>query len=220
MMASAPLIVAHRAGNRADTAALEATRADVVELDVHVFRGRVEVRHEKVLRPTARLWEKWHLLPAGVRVPGIEEILAAVAPDTPLMLDLKCFTRAAARRIRASVPDTHPVIVSSRAGWVLPVFADRTDTSLLRSCGNRLQLWLVDRLPGLGPSVGVTVHERRLDQTELTRLQASAGMLFSWGVESRARGEELVQAGVTGLIVDDVEPWLDLDHGPAAPHPG
>ncbi len=211
---AAPIIVAHRAGNRPDTATLAATRADVVELDVHVFRGRVEVRHEKVLRPTARLWEKWYLLPVGVKVPDIEEILAAVAPDTPLMLDLKCFTRAAARRIRASVPDTHPLIVSSRAWWVLPIFADRPRTSLLRSCGNRLQLWLVDRLPGLGPSVGVTVHERRLDQAEITRLRAGTGLLYTWGVTSRNRGDELVQAGVAGLIVDDLEPWRDVDGRP------
>lgn len=210
-----PVIVAHRAGNRAQTAVAEATRADFIELDVHVFRGRVEVRHEKVLRPTARLWEKWYLLPPGVRVPAIDEILAAVAPDTPLMLDLKCFTRTAARRIRASVPDTHPLIVSSRAWWVLPVFGDRADTALLRSCGSRLQLWLVDRLPGLGPSLGVAVHERRLDRTELARLRARTSLLFSWGVESRARGEALTQAGVTGLIVDDVEPWLDAAGGTA-----
>lgn len=205
-----PVIVAHRAGNRPDTAAMEAGRADYIELDLHVFRGRVEVRHEKVLRPTARLWDKWFLLPPGVEVPVIEEILAAVAPDTPLMLDLKCFTRTAARRIRAAVPGTHPLIVSSRAWWVLPVFADRADTSLLRSCGNRLQLWLVDRLPGLGPSVGAGVHERRLDDAQLARLRTKTGLLFSWGVKSRARGDQLVLAGVTGLIVDDVNPWFDL----------
>lgn len=218
-VATAPIIVAHRAGNRADTAALEASRADVVELDVHVFRGRVEVRHEKVLRPSARLWEKWYLLPAGVEVPRIEDILTAVGPDTPLMLDLKCFTRAAARRIRAAVPDTHPLIVSSRAWWVLPVFADRPGTSQLRSCGNRMQLWLVDRLPGLGPSVGVTVHQQRLDRAEISRLRARTGLLFTWGVTSRTRGDELVKAGVIGLIVDDVEPWLDID-GQSAPNSG
>ncbi len=50
-------LVAHRAGNTAATARLSLGKVDMIELDVHVLRGRVEVRHAKVLRPTRRLFD-------------------------------------------------------------------------------------------------------------------------------------------------------------------
>lgn len=207
MTAMTPVIVAHRAGN--DPSAVEAAlpRADIIECDVHVHRGRVEVRHEKVLRPTSRLWERWYLLPSGTPVPSIDEILAVVPPAVPLLVDLKCFTRRAARRIRRAIPEDRPLLVSSRSWWVLPVFGDRLGTVMLRSCGNRLQLRVVTMVPGLGDRVGVVVHNRLLDDDAVNRVRARTPRLFSWAVESIERGRRLAADGVTGLIVDD----LDLD---------
>lgn len=205
------MIVAHRAGN--DPGAVETAlhRADVIECDVHVHRGRVEVRHAKVLRPTSRLWERWYLLPAGTEVPSIDEILAVVPTSMPLMLDLKCFTRRAARRIRRAVPEDRPLLVSSRSWWVLPVFRDRPATMLLRSCGNRLQLRAVTVVPRLGERVGVVVHNRLLDDASIGLIRDRTPQLFSWAVETLERGRELAAAGVAGLIVDDLGlDWADL----------
>ena len=198
-------IVAHRAGNRPDTAQRASVRGDVIELDVHVFGGRAEVRHTKVLRPSSRLWEQWRLLPIGTSVPALDEILEAVGREAPLMLDLKCFTPRAARRIRAIVPETQPLIVSSRSWWVLRAFRTRPDTPLLRSCGNRLQLRLALVVPGMGGRVGIGAHESLLDDRAIKATRDQTPLLFSWGVESARRGTALVEAGVTGLIVDDPE---------------
>ncbi len=211
MMALTPLIIAHRAGN--DPSAVEAALrvADVIECDVHLHRGRVEVRHEKVIRPTSRLWERWYLLPAGTSVSSIDEILAAVPPTVPLMLDLKCFTRRAARRIRRAVPEDRPLLVSSRSWWVLPVFGDRPGALMLRSCGNRLQLRAVTMVPGLGDRVGVVVHNRLLDASAIGVIRAKTPQLFSWAVETIERGRQLAADGVTGLIVDDLGlDWASL----------
>lgn len=213
-MAEPPLLVAHRAGNRPETAMAVADRADAVELDVHVFRGRVEVRHEKVLRPTARLWERWELFPADTPVATIDEVLAAVEPDLPLLVDLKCFTRRAARRIRRSLPGDRELIVSSRSWWILSAFADRPRTTLLRSCGNRWQVRLVTRVPGLGQRVGVVVHQRLLDRAVVAGLAARTPHVFTWAVATPERARELVAAGVTGLIVDDLDlAWPRGDAG-------
>jgi len=206
-----PLIVAHRAGN--DPSAVESAirRADVVECDVHVHRGRVEVRHEKVLRPTSRLWERWYLLPADTVVPSLDDILAVAPPDVPLLLDLKCFTRRAARRIRRAVPEERPVLVSCRSWWVLSAFRDRPETVILRSCGNRFQLRVVTMVPGLGDRVGVVAHNRLLDGPAIGAVLARTPRLFSWAVETVERGQELAANGVVGLIVDDLEiDWANL----------
>lgn len=203
-----PEIVAHRVGNEPDTVASVLDRCDLVEADVHLFRGRVELRHEKVLRPTERLWEKWRILPRDAPAPPtIEDLLRATSHGVPLMLDLKCFTRRAARRIRDSVPADLPITVSSRSWWILGVFANRPRTRVLRSCGSRLQIRFVRLLPGLGPARGVAAHERLLAPETAAWVRTRTDLLFSWGATSGERARELVAMGVTGLIVDD----LDLD---------
>ena len=207
MLPSPPILVAHRSGNTLAAARLDVGRADAIELDVHVHRGRVVVRHEKVLRPTSRLWERWYLLPADTPVPAMDEVVAALPDDTLLLLDLKCFTRRAARRIRRAVPDDRPLFVSCRTWWVLGAFADRPDTIRLRSCGTVWQLHLALRLPGLGRRRGAVVHQRLLDRSVVGELTRRTPHVFTWAVTSAERARELVAAGVTGLIVDD----LDLD---------
>ncbi len=214
-MTPVPLLVAHRSGNAAATARRDQARADAIELDVHLFRGRVVVRHEKVLWPSSRLWERWRFLPAGTRVPEIGEILAAVDDDTLLLVDLKCFTRRAARRIRRSLPTDRPLLVSARSWWILGVFADRPLTTCLRSCGNRAQLLGALRLPGLGDRLGLVVHQRLLTPAIVGEVVGRTDHLFTWAVTDPERARRLVEAGVTGLIVDD----LDLDW-PRAAEPG
>lgn len=205
-------LVAHRAGNDPATARAALERADLVEFDVHVLAGRVEVRHAKVARPTRRLWEKWYLLPRGARGLPIAEALAAIGPDVALLVDLKCFTVRAARRIGDALPADRELVVSARSWWVLRAFRDRPRTVALRSCGNRAQLRVVGLVPGLGLATGVAAHERLLDAAVASRLRRRTPHLFSWGVATVARGRELAALGVNGLIVDDLSlDWRSLD---------
>lgn len=207
-LARPPWIVAHRSGNRPDTARSAIDRADWIECDVHIRRGRVEVRHAKQLWPTSRLWEQWFLLPRNTEVFSIEDVLAAVGPRAPLLLDLKCFTGRAGRRIRRTVGETQPLIVACRSWWVLRAFEDRPDTVLLRSCGRRWQLGLARRLPGLSDRVGIVAHQRLLDRDSTAAVLAATPVLLTWAVTTIERAEELCDGGVTGLIVDDLDqPW-------------
>ena len=89
-MSARPLVIAHRAGNSAEgVRAARAAGADLVEADVHLFRGRLEVRHAKTLGPLPRLWEKWYLLARDAPRPDLAAILAAVGQAPGLVLDLK-----------------------------------------------------------------------------------------------------------------------------------
>lgn len=201
---SAVEIVAHRAGNQAAAAVPAAAVADRIELDVHVLRGRVEVGHDKVIHPTTRLWERWYLLPRDSRRAPIGDVLGAVGTDTPLLVDSKCLTRRAARRVVDVLPDEQPVLASSRSWWTLGVYSARPDTPVLRSCGNRLQLWLARRLAGLGPQRGVCAHERLLTAGIVADLRRHTDLVYAWAVETTERLAELAEAGVTGVILDDV----------------
>jgi hypothetical protein len=59
-MDDSPLLaVAHRAGNNlADLRAALAAGVDLVEADVHLYRGALEVRHRKAVGPNY-YWEQW-----------------------------------------------------------------------------------------------------------------------------------------------------------------
>ena len=198
-------LVAHRAGNTVATALLALGKVDMIELDVHVLRGRVEVRHAKVLRPTRRLWEKWYFLPSGTTGVPIETVLSALPPTTPLMIDLKCFTRRSAQLIMQTLPDQTPVIASTRNWWVLRPFRSRPNTRVLHSCGAKWQLWWALRWSTFAPGEGVCVHQRRITADVADGLHARTPLVFCWGVATGQRVSELQRLGITGVIADDYE---------------
>ena len=198
-------LVAHRAGNTAATARLALGKVDMIELDVHVLRGRVEVRHAKVLRPTRRLWEKWYFLPPDATGVPIDAVLSALPPTTPLMIDLKCFTRRSAQRIMQTLPEQTPIVASTRNWWVLRPFRSRPNTRVLHSCGARWQLWWALRWSAFTPGAGVCVHQRRLTADVADALHARTPLVFCWGVTTPQRVSELQNLGITGVIADDYE---------------
>jgi glycerophosphoryl diester phosphodiesterase len=199
-------VVAHRAGNSTRTT-LEAREhpVDLIEADVHVYRGRAEVRHAKVVKPTRRMWDGRRLCPPSTSGVPLVDIVAAAGADATLMIDLKCFTLRAASQIRAHFPDQQRIVVTTRNWWVLRAFQSRPKTRLVRSCGNRAQLWCALRIGWPGPSTGFAVHERRLNAKVVSDLASKSDVVFAWGATTTARCHELVDIGVTGLILDDLQ---------------
>jgi len=103
-MAERPVLaVAHRAGNSitALRAALDAG-VDLVETDIHLFRGALEVRHAKAIGPHL-CWERWAEVRRrrGGAVPDLAEVLTEAEGDSRLMLDLKGRSVAVAQRVAA-----------------------------------------------------------------------------------------------------------------------
>ena len=67
----------------------EALGVQAIEADVHLFRGRLEVRHLKTLGPIPLLWDRWRLANPFRRRLVLAELLAAIDGRTVLVLDLK-----------------------------------------------------------------------------------------------------------------------------------
>ena len=201
-------LIAHRAGNLADTVAGALAVADVIELDVHQFRGRLEVRHAKVLWPLAIRWEPWYLIPASEPRVTLDEMLAVVPAGSHLWLDLKGFTRGFTRRVLAVVGDRYDLTVSSRAWWILAVAGDRPGVRVMRSVGDRFQRWLVTqrwvRPTSPVPGQGVVMHERLADADSVARIRRHWSPVVTWAVTDLGRVRELEQIGVTGVIADDL----------------
>lgn len=195
-------LIAHRAGNEAHLIAPAMVVADTIELDVHLFRRRLEVRHAKVLWPFAVFWEKWELLPDTPR-PPLTEILGATPDDAHLWFDLKGFTPRLSKRLLGEVGTRRPMTASCRSWWALRPIRRISGVRTFRSVANTWQLWLVQRMRFAGED-GVVMHERLATADTLARLRQLTPNIIVWAVDDLERALELHHLGVSGLIADDL----------------
>lgn len=204
------LAVAHRAGN--SLAGLRAALdlgADVIEADVHRYRGRLEVRHLKTMGPLPLLWDRWELVPASAPRLGLAELLGAVEHGTPFMLDLKGrhsgAGHAVARHLHEHAPG-RPVLVCSRYWPALTSFAALPWARTVLSARNRVELAaLATRLRTGRAPYGVSVHRSLLDRDVVARLHERVEVVMTWPVNDEAALEAVLAAGVTGVISDEAE---------------
>ncbi len=204
-----PFIVAHRAGN--DLALLrraEGVRPHLVEADVHLYRGRLEVRHLKTLGPLPVLWDRWYL--ASPRTPRLEltALLDHVDSETALLLDLKgseprlslCVAAELARRQPVS-----PVTVCARNWRLLEPFLDDPHVRAVHSVGSRRQLRALRRRFAGRRLEGVSIHQRLLNPRTVADLRARAEIIVSWPVATVEEARRLAAWGVDGVITERFE---------------
>ncbi|MFZ9016421.1 MAG: hypothetical protein ACO23O_05460 [Ilumatobacteraceae bacterium] len=199
-------IIAHRAGNTPQALVdviTHRTAVDAVELDVHLFRGRLEVRHAKlVCRPFGRLWERWQLLPADAPRPSLESVVPEVPDGVGLWIDLKGFSRRLPARVHAVVGARSGTTYSSRQWWLVAWVRRHTSARAFASVGSRWQRWCAVHL-GV-PADGIVVADRLVVDGWLERLLQRVPTVVVWGVADRDRAADLARRGVRGFILDDV----------------
>jgi glycerophosphoryl diester phosphodiesterase len=203
------LAIAHRAGNDLDTLrAVEDLGVDLVEADIRLFRGRLEVRHLKSVGPIPLLWDRWKLAnPFAPRL-TLDELLEHAGEKTELMLDLKGRNPRISSRVIAVLRGraTGSVTICARHWPFLGAFADMPRVRVVYSVGSRRQLGQLLRRFGLGDTVpGVSVNQRLLDAQVVAELRSRSSLVMSWGVEDHARAQDLRGWGVNGIISSDRE---------------
>ena len=203
----APVIVAHRAGNQLAALRAAERREAIVEADVRLFRGRLEVRHLKTVGPLPLLWDRWRLeAPWRPRL-LLGDLLEAAGPATALMLDLKGrrpeLAEQALEELRPSL-GSRRLTVCARSWRLLETFAG-TPVRRIHSVGTARQLQLLLRRYAGTRLEGVSIHERLLDAVSAAALRKLADEIFTWPVNRPERAAELLGLGVTGLITDDLD---------------
>jgi glycerophosphoryl diester phosphodiesterase len=196
--------VAHRTGNVASGIPAALADADIVELDVHRFRKRLEVRHSKVLWPLAMRWDRWKLVPKAAPRPTLAEILREIDPATHLWLDLKGFGRRLTTSTIAAVVDRPRTTVSSRSWWILPDLGRHRNIRVVHSVGSRLQLWALRAKPPRSLEA-IAVDQRLVNVASMAAMRRVTSTVFVWGVHDVDRAMALVATGADGLIVDGSE---------------
>jgi glycerophosphoryl diester phosphodiesterase len=205
-----PFVVAHRAGN--DLARLRTAAAldlPLAEADVHLHRGRLEVRHLKTAGPLPVLWDRWQLASARAPRLRLEALLEEAGGGPELMLDLKGHDPRLPGRVAAAVAQSGPaarVTVCSQDWRLLEQLFEEANMRLVHSIGNaRALARLRTRFAG-EHLAGVSIHRRLLDAATVQDLRSRTDLVLSWPVETVGVARELTALGVDGLISQAFEP--------------
>jgi len=202
------LAIAHRSGNT--VAGLRSALdmgVDLVEADVHAYRGRLEVRHLRSMGGLPFLWDKdsfvhrrrhEHLDLAG--------LIAALGDDHRLMIDLKgLHPRLApmvARLLRESVPD-RGLTVCTKAWWMLDAF-DLPVQRVLSAASRRGLAKLRARV-AREPVHGVSVRLSMLDARVVDELHRGTDRVLVWPVDTVEALDRARSIGADGVISKDLD---------------
>lgn len=202
------LAVAHRAGNDLDTLrAAAALGADIIEADVHLYRGRLEIRHQKSLGPLPWLWDKWELYPASFPRPLLDELLAALPAGQRVMLDLKGVGRVGPEVARAlhELAEHPSVLVCARWWPSVRPFLDLPWAQVLLSARGRTELHRLHRRLLHGPIPhGVSVHLSLLTPTLVAQIKERGPLVLTWPVDDLDSLAQAQRVGVDGVISKDL----------------
>ncbi len=206
------LAIAHRSGNTVEglKAALD-SGVDLVEADVHAYRGRLEVRHLRSSGGLPLLWDK----DTVVRRPRhgvlqLRELIVALGDDHRLMIDLKGvhprLAPSVATLLRDATPD-RALTVCTKAWWMLDAF-DVPVRRVWSASSQRSLDRLRDRLRDPRSTAhGVSVRRRLLTPAVVRELHEATGLVMAWPVdtpealaESRALGVDAVISKDMGLL--------------------
>lgn len=197
------LHIAHRAGN--DLALLApalALGADLLEADVHLRRGRLEVRHGKSLGPVPWLWEPWYLLRD---VPlHLHELRAATPPGATVMLDLKGWQPWLGRLVREAMAGAPPYVVCSRRWTVLEPFADDRHVRVVHSVRTQAELKRLEARLAEHRTWGVSIHRELLTADRVAWLREHAEVVMTWPVDATDVYDDVVALGVNAVISNDL----------------
>jgi len=204
-----PLLVAHRFANEPHLLD-RATRAgaDLIEADVWLYRGRLEVRHWKTMGPLPLRWDRWYIERAGPPALLLEQLLDTLGDEQDLLLDVKGRDPAIAAMLvdllRRRRPG-RPIVVSSQNWRLLDRFRPYDEVRLVHSIGYRWQLWLAWRRLRTDAHDAISIQFRLLTPDVVARLQRRVGTIITWPVNGIVRLEQVTEWGVDGITSDSAE---------------
>lgn len=216
MTPDAPVLVAHRAGNDLESLrTAEAIGADLIEADVHVYRGRLEVRHLKTVGPLPILWDRWYLASPFTPRLGLGDLLSAAAPGTDLLLDLKGPSRRVSRLVLAELGRHEAggrISVCARNRWLLDPFRGHPEIGVIVTVASRRQR--ARTLHRHETLAGVSINHALCSHRTVAALRRRAPVVIAWGVADAARARALAAMGVNGFSVTDLRLIRELRGDP------
>jgi len=200
------LAIAHRSGNT--VAGLREALdlgVDLVEADVHAYRGVLEMRHHKNLGPR-HLWDKWEVVARSdfLRV-ELSELIDELGDDSRLMIDLKGarpgLAAAVSDVLRTRAPGL-PFTVCTKHWGMLDAF-DPVVRRVL-SVANRRSLTRLRRRLAAAPVYGVSARLRLLTPPLMAELRMRTEVVMAWSVDTPEALALARRLGVDAVISKDL----------------
>jgi glycerophosphoryl diester phosphodiesterase len=207
-----PFVVAHRGGNELSRAReASAAGADVLEADLWLYRGQLEVRHEKTLGPLPVLWDRWSLAPGWKPRLRLASVIEVVDPQIELMLDLKgrAGSDPAIAAHVATVINGHrgdrPYLVCSQNWPLLEAFRHNPGARLVHSIGNQQQLDTAWTKLERDDHDAVSIHVKLLNAAVVSALKERIAIVMTWPINHPDQLEVVLGWGVDGVTTDRLD---------------
>lgn len=202
------LAIAHRSGNTVAglRQALD-SGIDLVECDVHAYRGRLEVRHLKTMPGLPWLWDKGELVHRRLHHRlELHELVAALGDDHRLMIDLKGVHPRLAPRVAQLLREESPdrsLTVCTKSWWMLDAF----DVPVRRvlSASSRRGVQRLRRRLAQGPVDGVSVRLSVLTPELVTEMHRATELVMTWSVDDAPALARARAVGVDAVISKNEE---------------
>ena len=205
-----PLIVAHRAGNHLDKLAEAfALGVDYAETDVWLYRGRLEVRHEKTLGPLPFLHDHGRLFPGWKPRLLLPDVLQAAVGQGELFLDLKGAEPGLPDAVASAIEQAgaEDIVAFSSPRWA---FLDRL-AALLPKATRFYTISNPGRLAELRPRLNrgeieaVSIHSGMLSAEIVQKLkQSGVRTMTTWAVKTEADARRVLGYGANGVTSDNL----------------
>jgi glycerophosphoryl diester phosphodiesterase len=204
-----PVLIAHRAGNDLDQMrAAVAAGVDLIETDVWLARGQLELRHEKTAGPLPIWWDRWSLARRPARALQLKDLLDAMPEEVVPFIDLKGSNQRLPNRIVNALAEQaaeRPVAVCTQNWGLLEPLLDIPSMTVFYSVGNpKLLEQLPAELRRVGPR-GISIHSRLLNAETVRTLKEVATLVIPWHIVSEAQLRQLLAWGVDGINADDLD---------------
>lgn len=202
-----PFGSAHRAGNNRAHAlrAIEAG-ADLLETDIWLHKGRLELRHKQTLGPIPILWEKWSIAPGWTPRYTLRELLHDAPEDILLFLDFKGEEMELGPEVLKELQRSAPgrvVAICGRNYPQLQTIADEPNILCFYSVGDDEEWPTAQELIAASDYPALSIHASLATPDRMTWINELGGVVVCWDVQSEEHMRELRELGVDGFTTDN-----------------
>lgn len=201
-----PFASAHRAGNSRQGAltAIEAG-ADLLETDIWLHKGQLELRHKQTLGPLPILWEKWSIAPGWKPRYTLRQLLEDVPPEVLPFLDFKGTEMELGPAVLAELQRSAPeriVAICGRNYPQLQTIADEPNILCFYSVGTEEEWPAAKELIAASDYPAASLDASLATPERMAWITSLGGIVVCWNVESEAQMQALRALGVDGFTTD------------------
>lgn len=181
--------------------------ADLIEADVWLHRGNLEVRHLKTLGPIPILWDRWKLVSGRAPRLYLQDLLDAWPDGVELMVDMKGEAAAFPGALAKALETHHrgkPVTFCGRQWDLLKLLRGFPNARFFPSCGYQEQV--VELLDQWEDHYDAAVlHASLVTEDNVRAVERLGAMVITWPINTVEALDEVVSAGVSGVICDSLD---------------